>query len=350
MSEGADVGEDIVGACDNCAPSTANKENGVGMANLYYSVLGAKDVAPAAAQREGWGRHFHHSTSEGGFATPFALSSTIAPHGTLVQAAVKTTGGATQKSVSLEMTGPDSTVSESFSSFMSEFGRTRRRRRREQLTFENPVDGEKQMHDLEQALQSLEEMQRENKERMRLGVSYVSSSRAWSPKEKSSEIFERSGRQLVHFFRTQSVDGLVISEKPKRCALKRVMTSSAMPEPNPTTPIPVPLQTQQENFPVYGKSSSPRNRRVNSAMTKSSGFWLDESREFDTPFARKDSKLQTSPSLMTKSCKGVNRHRGESGSTATKRPFPAVKGCCYAPQSRQWGWLSSAQHGGKKGL
>ncbi|RNF12110.1 hypothetical protein TraAM80_00531 [Trypanosoma rangeli] len=315
MSEGADVGEDTGGTCDSCVPSTANKENGVGVANLYYSALGAKGVASAATQCEGWGRHFHHSSSGGGFATPFALSSTLAPHSTLTPAAAKTTEGVTQKSLSLETTEPDSTMSECLSSLMSEFGRTRRRRRREQLTLENSVDGEKQVHDLEQALQSLEEMQRENKERMRLGVSYASCNRTWSPNERNPEVSERPGKHLVHFFRTQSVDGLVICEKPKRCALKRVMTSSAMPEPNPTTPIPVPLQTQHENSPIHGKSSSPPNRRVSSAITKASGFWLDESREFDTPFARKESKLQTSPSLTTKVAR-------ESTGTAEKHAVP----------------------------
>ncbi|EAN93882.1 hypothetical protein C3747_68g186 [Trypanosoma cruzi] len=315
MNEGVGVGE----GTSRVRPR-ANKENEEGASGPDDSAGRGKEMVSFSAQGGDWASQMLQSLKEDNFRPPFTLSSTVRPyHRSLDTSTATTPGVGAGASPVLEAADLDVTIG-SMSSFASDFGR-RRRRRREQLALENPAEGERQRKDLERALQSLEEMQRENRERMRIVASYAPSTRVRSPNEKSSS---GSERRLLHYFRTQSAGSLPFCKESRGRALKRLMTSSAMPEPNMTTPMPLPRRQERINFSLCDTPSPPQHRRVDHPSTKISETQTQATCE-NINSLRKEHRSWASMSRVIKFEREPSEIVGKSPSPPRANPSPPLR-------------------------
>ncbi|EKF33418.1 hypothetical protein MOQ_002715 [Trypanosoma cruzi marinkellei] len=315
MSEGVGVGE----GTSRVRPG-ANKENEEGLSAPDDSAGRGREMGFFSAQGGDWAIQLVQSLNDDTFRPPFTLSGTVRPHQYSLDTSTATTpGGRTGASPVLEAADLDVTLG-SLSSFASDFGR-RRRRRREQLALENPAEGERQRQDLERALQNLEEMQRENRERMRLVTSYAPSTRMRSPNEKSSS---GSERRLLNYFRTQSAGNLPFCKESRGHALKRLMTSSAMPEPNMTTPMPLPRRQEKTNSFLCDTSSPPQHRFEDHPGKKISESQTQATFE-DINSLKKEQRSRATMSRVIKFERGPSEIVGKSPSPPRANSSPPLK-------------------------
>nr|CCC96127.1 unnamed protein product [Trypanosoma congolense IL3000] len=112
-------------------------------------------------------------------------------------------------------------------SMCSRLSYSRRRRRRDQPGSATSAGDERQRQELEKALKNLEEMQRENKERMRIGLTF----NAAHGENPAGDKLIGEDQTSEQYCRTQSMGIHVTGESIKLQQFERAMTSLTVPDP-----------------------------------------------------------------------------------------------------------------------
>ncbi|KAH9578673.1 hypothetical protein LSM04_002032 [Trypanosoma melophagium] len=237
----------------------------------------------------------------------------------------------------------NNSIADSLASFVSELSRTRRRRRREQLALENPVEGARQRQELEKALQNLEEMQRENKERMLRVGSQVFSSKTQSPNERGAGSAQRAPPM---FFRTQSVGGKLLPDGPKYTSLERAMTSSVIPEPNVVTPAHGSRQ-RYKNSPNDGKSHPPRRSQVSPPHVKKGEAFTNVEHRASTTLSNAREKSQSARSPRVSIARKADSSSEKKSPSLRMSTLAASKGVMEPPSSMDRVSVTRSMNGGE---